>query len=106
MRWTGLPDRSTDQVGKTLTRWTFRIFLFFFARGGGRGSLRRRGGGGLGIGFLLKIPGGGGRPGGAEGPGGLRRIGEFFLRGGTKYFIFGAEMSTKLSGVIRANRIG
>ena len=59
--------------------------------------------GGVGkIVFFLKIPGrGGGRLGGAEGPGGcLRRNGEFFggggyTGGGAKYFFFGAEMSTK-----------
>ena len=45
----------------------FGYFLFFSARGGGRGSPSSRDG--WGIGFLLKIPGGGGfcRKGGAEG---------------------------------------
>ena len=34
---------------------------------------------GGGVGFLLTVPGGGGRPGGAERPGGcLRRIEEFW----------------------------
>ena len=70
----------------------FDIFYFFSARGGGGGSPRRQEGGG--VHFLLKMPGGGGFPGGAEGPGGcLRRIGEFG-RGGQNIF-FGAEMSTK-----------
>ena len=45
--------------------WTFRIF-FFFGSGRGRGSPRRQEGGG--VGFLLKIPGGGVLPG--EGGGG------------------------------------
>ena len=54
----------------------FGYFLFFSARGGGRGSPRPPGGGV--VDFFLKIPGGGGsRGGGAEGPGGcLRRIGD------------------------------
>ena len=54
--------------------WTFRIF--FLARGGGRRSLRAPGVvGGIGF-FFFKFRRGGGRPGGAERPGGcLQRIG-------------------------------
>ena len=54
--------------------WTFRIFFIFFGSGEGNGEVQgdREGGG---VGFLLKIPGGGGLPeggggGGARGPGG------------------------------------
>ena len=68
------------------------IFYFFSARGGGRGSPRPPGGGG--VDFLLKIPEGGGSPGGegAEGPGGcLRRIGDFG-GGGAKYFFRGRNV--------------
>ena len=49
-------------------RWTFRISFIFPARGRGREGPRRRGG--AGVGFSVKIPGGGGSPrGGGEGKG-------------------------------------
>ena len=53
--------------------------------------------------FLLKIPGGGGgRPGGAEGPGGcLRRIGEFLGGGGGKYFFSGPKCPPRIGGVLQ-----
>ena len=52
----------------------FEYFLFFSARGRGRGSLRRQEG--AGVGLLLKIPGGRVLPregGWGEGPGGCLR---------------------------------
>ena len=71
-------------VSVIVTWWTFRIF-FFSARGGGRGSSRRQEGGG--VGFLLKIPRGGGGFQEGEGPGGyLRRIGDFGGGGGLIFF--------------------
>ena len=81
--------------GQTQSWWTFRIFLFFSARGGGRGSPRPRGGGGGLVfvenpikGLWAPSPGGGG----AEGPGGcLRRIGDFLGGGGGKYFFSGPK---------------
>ena len=70
----------------------FGYFLFFAARGGGRGSPRPPGGGG--VEFLLKIPdlqeGKGSR--GWEGVCGELGI----LEGGGQIFYFGAEMSTML----------
>ena len=42
-----------------ITWRTFRVFYFFFCSVEGEGGSPRRGGGG-GVGFLLKIPGGGG----------------------------------------------
>ena len=73
-------------------------YFYFSAWGRGRGSPRRREGVG-GIGFLLKIPGGGvSSTGGAEGPGGcLRRIGEF-LGGGAKYFFSGPKCPPREGG--------
>ena len=63
------------------TWWTFRIFFIFFCSGRGKGDSEAPGTGGMG--FLLKIPGGG-----------VSRTGEFFGGGGLNIF-FGAEMSTK-----------
>ena len=68
----------------------FGYFLFFSARGGGRGSPRRQEGGG-GIHFLLKIPGGGGFQ---EGPRGREGVcGELgnLGGGGAKYFFSGPK---------------
>ena len=76
----------------------FGYFLFFSARGGGKGNPRRREGGG--VRFLLKIPGGGGGLEEGEGPRGREGVcGELgnLGGGGAKYFFFGAEMSTKFS---------
>ena len=65
------------------SRWTFRIFLFFSARGGEGGV---RGAGGGGVRFLNANP----RRGRGEGLGGCpRRIGELGGRGGAKYFFRG-----------------
>ena len=65
----------------------FGYFLFFSALGGGRGSPRRREVGG--IDFLLKIPQGGGSPGGG-GPRGREgvcgKLGNW--GGGAKFFFF------------------
>ena len=63
-------------------------FLFFPARGGGRGSPRPSGG--RGVDFLLKIrERGGGSPGRAEGPGGcLRGIGELWGGGAIYIYIY------------------
>ena len=59
----------------------FGYFLFFSAWGRGRGSPRRQEGGG--IGFLLKIPGGGGVVQEGEGPTSWESgIGEFGGGGG------------------------
>ena len=70
----------------------FGYFLFFSARGRGRGSPRAPGGGGGGISFSANPTRGGGSPGGAEGSGGcLRRIGDFG-RGGAKYFFRGRNV--------------
>ena len=69
----------------------------FFCSGEGRGSPSRQEE--PETVFFLKIPGGGGFPGGGGGAGAKgcpRRIGEFGGGGGAKYFVFGAEMSTKL----------
>ena len=63
--------------------------FYFFLLGEGRGNLRRQDRGGGGIGFLLKIPGGGGVSKEAEGPGGclwrIRNLGvgglNIFFRG-------------------------
>ena len=81
-------------TGQSCFWWTFRIFFIFSARGRGKEESEVPGGGG--VHFLLKIPGGGGGfPGGAEGPGGcLRRTGEF--GGGGLNIFFGAETSAKL----------
>ena len=71
----------------------FGYFLFFSARGGGRGSPRRREG--VGGRFLLKIPGAGGVSGGGgpEGPGGcLRRIGDFGGGGDLNIFFRGRNV--------------
>ena len=78
----------------------FGYFLFFSARGRGRGSARRREGGGD---FLLKIPGGEvSRAGGSRGARGREGVcGEFGGRG-AKYFFFGAEIPTK-QGICYAN---
>ena len=72
----------------------FGYFLFFSARGGGRGS--RGAGGRWGIGFLLKSPGGG--PPGREGPRGREgvcsELGNFWGGGGgggAKYFFSGPK---------------
>ena len=74
------------------------IFLFSSTRGRGRGSLTRQEEGGRGL-FFLKTRGGGGSPRrrgrGAEGPGAcLWRIGGG--GGGLTFFLFGAEIPTKL----------
>ena len=71
--------------------------LFFFCSGRGKGESEAPGGGG--VGFLLKIPrGGGGRFQEGEGPGGcLQRIGDFLGGGGGQIFFFGPETSTKSS---------
>ena len=67
--------------------WTFRIFFIFLLVGEGEGGARGAGGGGA-VGFLLKIPGGGGFQEG-EGPGGCRQIGYFWGGGGgAKFFFF------------------
>ena len=70
-------------------------FLFFCARGRGRGKSEVPGGGGR---FLLKIPGGGGgglrgERGGGEGPGRCPR--GFFWRG-AKYFFSGPKCPPRL----------
>ena len=68
----------------------FGYFIFFSARGGGRGSLRRLEG--RGDRFVIENPS---RGGGAEGPGGcLRQIGEFWgvNVGGAKYFFRGRNI--------------
>ena len=70
-----------------LSWWTFRIYFFFFCWGGGEGECEAPGEGG--VGFLLKIAGGGGGfAGGGEDfqEGCLERIGEF--RGGEAKFSF------------------
>ena len=71
--------------------WTFRIFFNFFLLGEGEGGSPRRQ---EGIGFLLKIPGGGGCfRGGGEGPGGCaRRIVESFWGGGLNIFFRGRNV--------------
>ena len=62
--------------------------FYFFCSGEGRGSLGRQGGGG--VGFLLKIPGGGGLSGGREGGEGVCK--EFWgMGGGAKYFFSGPK---------------
>ena len=73
-----------------------RFGFFFFLLG--EGEFEEPGGGG--IGFLLKMPGGGGGvlqegegPRGREGVCG--ELGNYGTGGGAKYFFFGAEMSTK-----------
>ena len=76
------------------TWWTFRIFLIFSSRGGGRGSPRRQEE--KGSVFFIENPqegGGGFREGeGAEGPGGcLRRIGDLG-GGGLKNFFRGRNV--------------
>ena len=69
----------------------FDIFDFFSARGRGEGSPRRQEGGG--IGFVLKITGGGGvSRTGAEGLGGSGGIGEFFLGGGLNILFRGRNV--------------
>ena len=72
--------------------WTFRIF-FFFCLGRGEGGVRgaRRGGG---VGFLLKIPGGGVSRRGKGFPGGLFGA-NWGIWGEGLNFFFGAETSTK-----------
>ena len=73
--------------------------IFFPAQEVGRGCLRRREG--WGIGFLLKIPGGGGTSPGREGPRGREgvcgELGNFGEGGGLIFFFSGAEMSTNFS---------
>ena len=67
--------------------------IFYFSCSGGKGESEAPGKGG--VRFLLKIPGGGGFPGGrgVEGPGGcLRRIGEFLGRGGGNIFFQGRNV--------------
>ena len=62
------PRAKTDSFHKSSLGGRFGYFLFFSARGRGRGSPRRREGEARD--FLLKIPGEGGSPGrGGEGPG-------------------------------------
>ena len=72
--------------------WTFRIFFIFSAPGMGRGSPERQGG--RGVGFLSKVPGGGGGSprggvGGGEGAGRVSagNLGE--LGGGLNIFFRG-----------------
>ena len=83
--------------GISSTRWTFRIFFIFSARGNGKGSPRRWEGG-RGDDFLLKIPGGGGLPAG-WGRGGARDwegVCREFGGRGAKYFFRGrAEIPAK-----------
>ena len=76
------------QLSNPISWWTFRIFLIFSARGGGRGSLRRQEGGGFD--FYGKSQEGGLQEG--EGPGGcLRRIGDFGAGGGLNIFFSGPK---------------
>ena len=51
---------------------------------------------GAGVGFLLRVPGGGGSPGGARGWQGV--CGEFRGRGGGLNIFFRAEIPTKTRG--------
>ena len=69
--------------------------FYFFCSGRGRGSPRRREGG---VGFYGKSQEGGvSGGGGPEGPEGcLRRIGDFFLGGGPKYFFSGPKRPPSL----------
>ena len=71
------------------TWWTFRIFfLFFSARGSGKGSPRRRDGGGGAIFYWKSQEGGGGvsRPGGARGRWGWEVLAGNWGGGGGKIF--------------------
>ena len=67
--------------------------FYFFCSGRGKGESEAPGGWGGEIGFLLKIPGGGGAFRGWEGPRLVVVCGEF--GGGGVNFFFRAEMSTK-----------
>ena len=67
LTWGGGQD-TNQEVGllaSTRTWWTFRIFFIFVLLGGGEGGVRATGKGGVEV-FLLKIPGGGGFPGGCR----------------------------------------
>ena len=64
--------------------------FYFFRSGRGKGESEAPGGG---IGFFLKIPGGGGVSPAQEGPRGRE---EFGRGGGGKVFFFGGEMSAKI----------
>ena len=72
--------------------WTFRIFFIFSARGRGRGSPLRQEG--AGVGFLLKIPGGGGVF-SHEGGGGAGRVSAGNFGGGGLNIFWGVEMPNK-----------
>ena len=81
-------------------------FLFFSARGRGRGSLRHQEG--AGVGFLLKIPGGAGGSPTRGGGGGAGRVSAGNFGGGPKYFFSGPKCPpsdvTRCNGLHHKNR--
>ena len=83
-------------VKKTSALQSFVVISIFFLLGEGEGECEAPGRG-RGIGFSLKIPRGGGVPGGGgEGPEGVcGKLGILGKGGGGKIFFFGAETSTK-----------
>ena len=79
----------SELISRQTSSWTFRIFLIFSARGRGRGSPRCQEG--AGVGFSLKIPGGGGsRPRGV-GEGVAGRVSAKNSGGRLIFFFFGKK---------------
>ena len=82
------------------------IFFFVFCSGRGKGESEAPGEGRESIFIEIPMRGGGGLLQEGEGPRGREgvygKLGNLGCRG--LNIVFGAEMSTKLSGVIRANR--
>ena len=96
------PAAEAKNSGKTLVTplqgvlgGRFGSFLFFSARGRGRESPRRREGGQDD--FLLKIPGGGGLPGGwGRACGRAGRVFAGNWGGGPKYFVSGSKLPPRV----------
>ena len=84
---TELPQNSVSSLFRNSLGGRFEYFLFFSARGRGRGSPRRQKG--AGVGFLLKTPRGGGFSHKREGGGrGARRVSEGNFGGGDLNIFF------------------
>ena len=85
---------SSDALGtnpsKETSWWTFRIFLFFFCLGRGKGESEAPG---RGVSVFIENP----RRVLQEGEGPRGREGVCVELRGAKYFLFGDEMSTKTS---------
>ena len=95
-----LQAQGTPQHGKSRKNGaeflggSFGYSFFFLLGGRGRGSLTRQKG--PGVGFLLKIPRGGGLPGeGGEGPGGC--LCGIWVGGGGEYFLSGPKFPPRFA---------